>query len=156
MSNRDGKKTDKVTLDIEFKDLVDMVSRSKAPLISGTYSKHMIEGEELKKAWFQHVLISMEKLGDTIQEVRTKDLVELRKELKAEFQKEIQRVEAKVIKDEDTFEIYKKETIKPIHDKLTVLVTRLATWSVLAGFIGSGLMCLLMYLAKEYFFKGGP
>ena len=152
MAGKDENKKGKVTLDIELKDLVDMVSRSKAPPVSGA-TQHSVEGEELKKAWFKHVLISMEKLSDAVQDIRNNDLKELRSELRAEFSKELDRVTKRATKSEDALELYKKEVIKPLNDKITALLAKLGVWSVLAGFIGSGLMGLIIWLLKEYLFK---
>lgn len=157
MSDRDNKNKGKVTLDIELQDLVDMVSRAKTQPISGAPSQHAVEGEQIRKAWFNHMLVSMEKLGDTVQDIRTKDIVHLRQEVKSELKAEIKRVEDRVVKDEDALETYKKDTVKPISDKVTAIVAKLGVWSVLAGFVGSGLMGLAFYILREYVFaKGGP
>jgi hypothetical protein len=157
MTERSDKNAGKVTLDIELKDLVDMVSRAKTPPVTGAPSQHAVEGEELRKAWFNHMLISMEKLGDNVQDIRMKDMVSLRREMKSELKAEIKRVEDRVTKDEDALNEYKKDTVKPLSDKITAIVAKLGVWGVLAGFVGSGLMGLVFYLLREYIFmKGGP
>lgn len=157
MTERSDKNPGKVTLDIELKDLVDMVSRAKTPPVTGAPSQHAVEGEELRKAWFNHMLISMEKLGDNVQDIRMKDMVSLRREMKSELKAEIKRVEDRVTKDEDALNEYKKDTVKPLSDKITAIVAKLGVWGVLAGFVGSGLMGLVFYLLREYIFmKGGP
>jgi len=157
MSDRDKKNQGKVTLDIELKDLVDMVSRAKTPPVTGAPSQHAVEGEELRKAWFNHMLISMEKLGDTVQDIRLKDIVNLRKEVKSDLKAEIKRVEDRISKDEDALNEYKKDIVKPLSDKVTSIAAKLGVWGVLAGFVGSGIMGLVFYLLREFvFMKGGP
>jgi hypothetical protein len=150
MTDIDNKKIGKVTIDMELKDLIDMVSRSKSSPFEGAQSQHSIEGEELRKAWFKHVLLTMEKLSDTVQEIRIKDLTDLRKDLKLEFSNDLKDLETKVDKNKDSFETYKKEVVNPIHDKLTVLLTRIGVWSIVAGFIGSGIMGLFYIFFKHY------
>ena len=152
MSDFDGNKEGKVTLDIELSDLIKIVSKSNSSPISGSPSQHSIEGEELRKAWFKHVLLSMEKMGDTIQTIRTTDLSDLRKELKAE----IDKIDGRVTKNEDALTTYKKDIINPLSHKVTTLMVKLGVWGVVAGFIGSGLMALLIYVLKEYYFKAAP
>lgn len=155
MSGLDDKETNKVTLNIELKELVDIVSKSKTAPISGSSSQHAIEAEELKKAWFKHVLISVEKLSDTVQEIRTKDLKEVKSEIKAELQKELTRVEDMIKKNEGLLEDYKRETIKPVTEKINTLVAKLSVWGLLAGVAGSGIMALLLLLIEKYLLHRG-
>lgn len=156
MNKRDDNNTGKVTLDIELKDLLGMVSSSKEPPITNFPTQHAMDGEDLRKAWFKHVLISIEKLSDTVQELRAKELVDLRKELKSEFHNDINRIEIRITKNEDSLELYKKEVIKPVERKINTLMVKMGMWAALFGFISSGVMALIVYWARDYFFpKGG-
>lgn len=176
MNSIDDKNPRKVTLDID--DLVDMVSKRKgSPISEAPPSRHSIEGEELKKAWFNHMLISMEKISDQIQDIRKTDLAGL----KAEFKEELRNLEEKINKIQDNINVkidktqsdfnikiasgqedlkshkkdvalYNKEVVAPINLKLATLVAKLGVWSVIAGFIGSGLMAILIFIIQKYVF----
>lgn len=150
MSDIDDRRSRKVTLDMEIEDLVEMVSKRKGALISeAPPSQHSIEGEELRKAWFKHMLLSMEKLSDQILDIRKTDLAQL----KADLKEDLRTLDAKVIKNQDSLEAYKKDVVGPISIKLTTLVAKLGVWSVIAGFIGSGLMAMLVFILQKYVFK---
>lgn len=158
------KKLDKITLDLELKDLIDIVSKSKKAPVSEILHSHAIEAEELKKAWFRHVLISMEKLGDNINEIRTLDINNLRNELRNELlvtsnrlEKRIERLENKVDDNEKIFEDHKDKVFNPLNDKITTLTAKLATFAVIAGLAGTGIVNLIIWVVKEYVFtKGTP
>lgn len=155
----------KVTLDIELKDLLNIVSSSGKPALSE--NSHTWDSEDLKKAWFNHMLVSMEKLNDLIENIRRNDLVNLRKELRDE----IKRVEAKIdkvedsltshretsdkrhIKKEEDLNSYKKDVIKPLQDKVLTLTVKWGVWAALAGFVGSGIMVLVVWFVQEYIIK---
>lgn len=150
MSDIDDRRSRKVTLDMEIEDLVEMVSKRKGAFISEIPpSQHSIEGEELRKAWFKHMLLSMEKLSDQIQDIRKTDLAQL----KSDFKEDFKNLDAKVVKNQDSLEAYKKEVVNPISIKLTTLVAKLGVWSVIAGFVGSGLMAMLVFILQKYVFK---
>lgn len=132
----------------ELQDLINSVAKSKeAPLAQ--HNQHNVDGEELKKAWFNYVLLSIEKLHDALEKVRREDLVELKKEIRIE----IQRVEDKVNKLDDNFESYKKDVVGPLSTKLLVLTTKLAMWGILTGIIGSIIGPILLWLLKEILIK---
>lgn len=150
MSDIDDRRSRKVTLDMEIEDLVEMVSKRKGALISEIPpSQHSIEGEELRKAWFKHMLLSMEKLSDQILDIRKTDLAQL----KADLKEDLKTLDAKVIKNQDSLDMYKRDVVGPISVKLTTLVAKLGVWSVIAGFIGSGLMAMLVFILQKYVFK---
>jgi hypothetical protein len=168
MIEKNKTKTGTVTLDIELQDLLEIVSKSgtKSPLSSET-STHIMEGEDLRKAWFKHVLISIEKLADLIETIRRTDISNLRTELKGDI-KELERdmskfndnvssckkeVEGKISKSDDELKKYKADIIDPISNKVLTLTVKLGVWSIIAGFIGSGLMGLIIYILKEFFIK---
>lgn len=157
MAEKERIKTSTVTLDIELQDLLNVVSKSgnKPPLSTET-SAHSMEGEDLKKAWFKHVLISMEKLNDQVESIRRTDIVDVQNEFKADvndLKEFIKKVESKVDKAEDELKTYKKEVISPLSDKVLTLAVKIGIYSMIAGFIGSGLMGLIIYIIKEYVIK---
>ena len=144
-------KTGKITLDMELKDLLDLVSKADPgpPPISDSLSDHSFEGEDIKKAWFKHLLISLEKLNDLIEVVRRVDIVNLRNEFKAEMSE----LERKYEKSEDDLKSYKKDIVDPMNTKLIVLAVKISVWSVLGGVLGSGVAGLVFYAIKEYWIK---
>ena len=144
MTNSEELKSGKVTLDIELKDLLDIVSRSDKQGGISPPTAHMMESEDLKKAWYKHLLISLEKLNDLVETIRRHDLVNLRQE----FKEELKELEVKVDKNDDELKAYKKDIIDPINNKVITLVAKLGVWSVIAGFIGSGIMGGLFFLVK--------
>lgn len=157
MAERERIKTSTVTLDIELQDLLDVVSKSGSkPPLSNEPATHSKEGEDLKKAWFKHVLISMEKLNDQIESIRRIELIDVQNGFKVdtnELKEFIKRVEVKVDKAEDELKIYKKEIIAPLSDKVLTLAVKIGIYSVIAGFVGSGLMGIIVYTIKEYIIK---
>ena len=157
MAERERIKTSTVTLDIELQDLLDVVSKSGSkPPLSIETTTHSMEGEDLKKAWFKHVLISMEKLNDQIDSVRRIELPDIQGEFKVdinELKELIKRVEVKVDKAEDELKVFKKDVISPLSDKVLTLAVKIGIYSVIAGFVGSGLMGIIVYTIKEYIIK---
>ena len=150
MAEKSRAKTSTVTIDIGMDDLLDMVSKSgsKTP-IEIAPSSHSVEGEDLKKAWFKHVLISMEKLNDQVEDIRREDIVSIRTELKAN----VEKLEKTVEKVEDELKAYKKDIIDPLSTKVLTLTVKIGIWSVVAGFVGSGVMGILLTIVKEYLSK---
>jgi hypothetical protein len=151
MAERERAKAGKITLDIELQDILDIVSKSGRQPALGDSSSHIIEGEDLKKAWFKHLLISLEKINDLVETIRRNDLVNIRNE----FKEEIKELRLKIDKNEDELEKYKKDVISPINTKVITLTVKLGLWSVVAGFIGSGIMGLVLFITKEYLLKLG-
>lgn len=147
MDEKDKPKTSKITLDVDIQDVLDIVSKT-----GNQYSQyespfsHVLEGEDLRKAWFKHMLISMEKLSDAIETVRHVDLVSLRSELKAE----IKELKAEITKSEDELKVYKETVVDPLRTKVLTIIVKLSIWATIAGFIGSGIMGLFCYFAREY------
>lgn len=175
MTDIDKSKVGKVTLDIEYQDLLKIVSKvdNRGP-ISETLSEHDIEGEDLKKAWFKHMLLSMEKLNDLVESLRRVDLSNLKQELKEEInkvakglskteellRKEIIRIDKKAEKAEDELKEYKKDVIDPINNKVITIGVKLGMWGVVGGCIGTGIVGLIFFIFREYVIKpsitGGP
>lgn len=150
MTENDRKATNKITLDIELKDLLNIVSKGESTHTLRDMSlSHSIEGEELKKAWFKHMLLSMEKLNDLIETVRRVDILSLKNEIK----EDLKSIEKKFEKADDELKQYKKDMIDPINNKVITLTVKLGLFSTLAGFLGSGLMGLLLYILRDYFLR---
>ena len=130
----------KVTLDIEMQDLVDIVSKvSSGRSISSSSTTRISEGEDLRKAWFKHMFISVEKLNDLIEDVRRIDIPKLRDEISIRYDK----VDNKVGKLEDKF--------LRMSNKLSTLTGKISVWALLGGCIGSGVIALVVYLLKILF-----
>jgi hypothetical protein len=65
--------SDKIDFNIKLEDLIKIVSNmGKRPEISASIN----EADELKKAWFRHIMFSLEKLSDKVEilEKRIEDL----------------------------------------------------------------------------------
>lgn len=79
--------------DVSLAELLDLMGRNK-PLFSE--KDQGSEGELLKKAWFNHVLVTLEKLDASVDNLQNdvnnikqqlfKDLVELREKIRSEMQ----------------------------------------------------------------------
>lgn len=79
---------DEVTLKMKLEDVLGVVSKSSRRPIMDTQSViHDAEGEDIKKAWFRHVLSSMEKLNDLVETIRSVDISNLKADLKDEIRK---------------------------------------------------------------------
>ena len=87
------KLTDEITLKMKIEDILEVVSKSgKSSMISDSQA-HFAEGEDLKKAWFRHMLSSMEKLNDLVETVRSVDITNLKTDLREEIRKVEKRIE---------------------------------------------------------------
>lgn len=163
----------KVTLSVEIKDLIDIVSKSRNSLSLESLGSHAsLEAEELKKAWFRHLLVSLEKLYDIVESIRREDLPESKKELREEvskierdlkedlakietnFKTELTKIEKvaekfddKLVKANEAFDKYKTDIINPLNDKVTVMVTKMSLIGMLAGAVGS----IIFLIIKELF-----
>lgn len=154
MAERPKGKSNVVTLDIEMQDLLDVVSKPNnipSSSINDPYSNNL-GGEDLKKAWFKHVLISVEKLNDQIESLRYVEMENFRKEFKddvADLKEAIKKVEVKVEKNDDELKLYKKEIIVPLSNTVVTLTVKLGIWSLIAGFVGSGVMGIILRMIKN-------
>ncbi len=132
------------------KELIEMFAKSEDLL--GHPDEHTIEAAELKKAWITHIFSSLSKLNAAVNEVKAEQNrtnTEVLKDthavklalsgLKLEFKEALSE-----FKDE-----LRKEEIKPLQSKVTDLFIKVSTWGVLGGFLGSGLMALIVFLFKE-------
>ena len=169
MTNNDKDKKQKsgqLVLDLELQDVLDIVSKAgNRSSISEELSDHVIEGESLKKAWFKHVLLTLEKLNDTVETTRTVDIPQLRKELqndivgvRAELKGDINKVERKIERNEEDLKQYKKETrdiIDPMNKSLITLSVKIGLFALVFSFFGSGLMALIVYLIRDYLLGAG-
>jgi len=150
MIDKDPTQTGKITLDIELKDLLDIVSKSGgSSKISEPLTSHIIEGEDLRKAWFKHVLISVEKLNDLIETVRRIELVNLR----SEFKDDLKVLNSKMEKAEDNFNNYKLNTIDPIKTSIVELKVKLAFWVLIVSTIGGGVATIIFTFLKAFIFN---
>jgi len=171
----DKSKGNKITLDIELQDLLDVVSKgANSGPIGEPLSAHDVEGEALKKAWFRHMLLSMEKISDTVEDIRRVDLFNLRTEFKEELlrvdgrlekteaniKSELKRIDIKAEKSEDELKVYKKDVVDPVINKVITIWVKLGMFSIIAGCIGGGIIGLIFVVLREHIIKpavtGGP
>ena len=155
-------KTAQLVLDLELQDFLDVVSKAGGrSSISDSLSEHVVEGEALKKAWFKHVLLTLEKLNDYLETTRVVEIPQLRQELreeiaavKKELKDALEKLEHTVEKNEDDLKVYKKDTIDPMSKTLTTLSVKTGILATVFSFFGSGLMALIIYLLRDYILKG--
>ena len=155
-------KSGKLVLDLELQDILDLASKTNPrSTISESLSNHVIESEALKKAWFKHVLLSLEKLDDYLETTRNVEIPQLRAELrkeiydlKLELKEIISELKVQVVKDEEAFSKFKVDKIEPMSTNLTVLKVKVAMFAAGCGFLGGGLMALIIYLLRDYILKG--
>jgi hypothetical protein len=126
----------KITIDSEqFNKLLEIVSKGGSSTsdigITGD-PRHVIEGEDLKKAWFTQMVISIEKLSQSTD-------------------KAIEKLEQQMEKDANALEEYKKDTIKPLDKKVMDLglKMRIAIW--VGGSLGAGLLAFIFFLIRFVF-----
>ena len=131
MSSQDNhdKTEGKITLSLDVADVISKVSQSKAGPISGP-DDHFREAEAIKKAWYDLLYKSVEKL-----DIR---LDKFRDELKVE----ITRVDTKAEKLES-------DIVIPLQTKFVELKTKIGVWASIAGVVGSLVFSGLGWLAKE-------
>jgi len=102
IESRDDK--NKLTLSVEIKDLIDIVSKSKDNLSLLSPDTHtFLEAEELKKAWFRHLLVSLEKLHEIVESIRREALPEVSKEVKKELNQLEHELKENITKVEKAF-----------------------------------------------------
>jgi DNA anti-recombination protein RmuC len=115
------KLADEITLKMKIEDILEVVSKSsKSSMISDSQT-HFAEGEDLKKAWFRHMLFSMEKLNDLVETVRSVDITNLKTDLK----EEIRKVELRIEKLEQQIKENRTELFSKIDKVDTELTTKL-------------------------------
>ena len=139
----------KITLKEEqFDKFIELIAQggSGTPIraISTDTEKHAIDGVEAQKAWYKQMAFITEQLSRDVVRLRDKELVDVRVEVKDA----INKLEERIVKDEDALDTYKKEIIKPLDKNLVsvALKVRLIIW--VGALTGTSLVALLVYLAK--------
>lgn len=84
---------DEVTLKMKLDDILGVVTKSGRGRVLSQASVHDTDGEDIKKAWFRHMLISMERLSDLVESVRSVDISNLKSDLKDEIRRVEKRLE---------------------------------------------------------------
>lgn len=127
----------KITLTLDVADVIAKASKSKEGPISGS-DGHFFEAEAIKKAWYDLLFRSVEKLDSRLDKFRD------------ELKSDLMRVEIKVEKLES-------DAVAPLQEKLTVLKTKLGVWAAIAGLVGSivfsGVAWLIKEIITKYFIK---
>jgi len=126
MATEDSRDGDKVKLSVEIQDLIELVSKSSNKLsLSQHGDRSTTEAEELKKAWFKHLLVSLEKLHDLVENVRRTDLPEIKKDFKEELnklevdlKKELAKIEGEFRKAAEKLEEEHKKDIAKLETRV--------------------------------------
>jgi hypothetical protein len=85
--------SEEVTLKMKLEDVLGAVSKTNGGPVTTGSSIQDAEGVELRKAWFRHVLSSVEKLNYLVETIRSVDLSNLKVDLKDEIRKVEYRLE---------------------------------------------------------------
>lgn len=111
-----SKMSDDVVLKMKLEDVLSVVAKSSVrPIMDEKAVVYNTEGEDIKKAWFRHVLYSMEKLNDLVEKVRSVDIPNL----KADLKDEIYKVENRLERAERQVRDHRQESLTKI-DKVDV------------------------------------
>lgn len=106
---------EEVTLTMKLEDVLGAVSKKAGVSAIAEHD----DGGELRKAWFRHVLSSVEKLNDLIETVRSVDISNLKVDLKDE----IRKVEYRLERLEQVVRDNRQEVLSKI-DKVDTELTR--------------------------------
>jgi DNA anti-recombination protein RmuC len=118
--HEDPKIPDEVTLKMKLEDVLDVVAKSgNRPITTRSSAVHDADGEDLKKAWFRHVLSSVEKLNTLVENVRSVDI----SNLKADLKDDIRKVEARLDRLERQLRDTRQELLARI-DKVDAELTK--------------------------------
>lgn len=178
--NMDQNERGKLSFDIELKDILQVVSQAGRQNFIGPDSREEIEAEEIRKAWFKHMLLSIEKLHDSIEDLRRVEIASLKLDFQRyldKLEQRVERVENQVKSELDKLEKEikndidkiavnlkehkadykedKRDVIGPMKISLTQLQVKMGFIGILSGMIGSGIMTFVLYLINEYLIKTG-
>jgi phenylalanyl-tRNA synthetase alpha subunit len=160
----------KLSFDIDFKDIVQMVSQAGNKNFIGSDTKEAAESEAIKKAWFEHMLLSIEKLQDAIEDVRRVEIYNLKKDVEKHLEKleknlekfeaalklEIAKVEVSLKDHEKEYKDDKKTVIDPMRTNITRLSVKMGFYGAIGGVLSSALVTLILYAINEWFIKVTP
>jgi len=166
----ESKDRGKLSFDIDFKDIVQMVSQAGHKNFMGSSSKEAAESEAIKKAWFEHMLLSIEKLQDAIEDVRRVEIYNLKKDVEKHLEKiekgldkseaalkiEIAKVEASLKEHEKEYKDDKKTVIDPLRSNVTRMNVKMGFYGAIGGILSSALVTLILYAINEWFIKVAP
>lgn len=172
MSDRpeNTEKRGKLYFDINFEDIVKMVSQAGQSNFIGSGTKEDEASEAIKKAWFEHMLLSIEKLQDAIEDLRRIELHNLKKDiektldkieirlnkLESDLKTEILKVEKSLKEHEKEYKDDKKTVIDPMRTNLTRLSVKMGFYGAIGGILSSALVTLILYALNEWLIKKGP
>jgi archaellum component FlaC len=89
----DNTPKDEVTLRMKLDDILGVVTKSGRGRVLSQDSFNDTDSEDIKKAWFRHMLKSMERLSDLVESVRSVDISNLKSDLKDEIKRVEKRLE---------------------------------------------------------------
>jgi len=111
------------------------------------------EADTLKKAWFKHVLLNIEKLYLVIEDVKKEGIINFQA-LSTDIQVLADQVSKKIDKSSETtiitpnLGVNKKEPTNKFLEKISITSIGILC-AILSGFVGGGIMILIMLGLKE-------
>jgi len=89
----DNTPKDEVTLRMKLDDILGVVTKSGRGRVLSNNAYDDVDSEDIKKAWFRHMLKSMERLSNLVESVRSVDISSLKSDLKDEIRRVEKRLE---------------------------------------------------------------
>lgn len=115
-------------------------------------SPHSIEAAELKKAWIKHMFSSLSKLNTAVENL-TKDVHIYSQDLlkqTSETKLELNKIQGGFKEALSEFrEDLRVREIKPLQDRVTTLMIKVATIGILGGLLGSGIIGAVALVFRE-------
>lgn len=166
----DDQDKNKLSFEVGLQDIINLASRAGSNSFIGSGTKEDAEAEAIKKAWFEHMLLSIEKLQDQIDAVRRVELKHLKDDLDKKIDKiearlekleqaikhDIEKVEASLKAHETEYKDDKKTVIDPIKTNLTKLSVKMTFYGMIGGVLSSAVITLVLYMINEWVIKRVP
>jgi pantoate kinase len=131
-------KQNAVTLNVE--ELVDVIiartqqNNTQSPF-SADQDQHDSEAESLKKAWYNYMFLSLSKMGETVEALKSEMATK----------KELEKLSEKYDKVLDKL----NNKIELMNNKLIMVTVKVSMWGALGGFGASCAIALISFLAKN-------
>lgn len=116
--------------------------------------------DALKKAWFKHVLLNIEKLYHIAEEVREEGISNLQvlrddvKSIADEISDKVDKIINETTKAVTNLEVKEKESVKILEKTARILNVREGMLcSILSGFVGGVVAITAIFVVREIFFK---
>lgn len=135
------------------------INKDAPPSLLASHN-YISEAEAVRKAWFKHVLLNIEKLYQIVEEVRKEGILNLQtlnNDIKGIADEINKKVDILVNKLSETEVNLKTNTKKPVEflEKAAIPTIKfnLIMCSVLSGLVGGGLVAIVIFVIKEIFLK---